>query len=76
MAEAEFRAPYPKYLHCYVSAFLSAPYIALSKVAVQAVSLLPRLSYTGWLVSGYQLAWLYYGQSQCWLRLIVMRAMS
>jgi hypothetical protein len=65
MAEAEFKAPYPKYLDWlrYLSAFLLFMY-GLSKLLGRQFSLPPEIALrpVGEL-SGYQLAWFYYSYS-------------
>ena len=59
MAEAEFRAPYPKYLDWlpYVSAFLLFTYAA-SKLLGRQFTLPPEIALRpAGSLSGYQLAW-------------------
>src|SRR5579864_2919084 len=71
MAEAdsvESAAPYPKYLGWlrYVSAFLLFTY-ALSKMLGRQFSLPPEIALRpAGALSGYQLAWLYYGHSHAY----------
>jgi hypothetical protein len=67
-AEAEFRAPYPKYLDWlrYLSAFLLFTYASSKMLGRQftlpaEIALRPAGS-----LSGYQLAWLYYGHSHAY----------
>ncbi len=67
-AEAEFRAPYPKYLdwlRC-VSAFLLFTY-ASSKMLGRQFTLPPEIAVRpAGALTGYQLAWLYYGHSHAY----------
>jgi hypothetical protein len=68
MAEAEFKAPYPKYLDWlrYLSAFLLFTY-ASSKLLGRQFSLPPEIALRpAGSLSGYQLAWLYYGHSHAY----------
>ena len=67
-AEAEFRAPYPKYLDWlrYVSAFLLFTY-ASSKMLGRQFTLPPEIAVRpAGALTGYQLAWLYYGHSHAY----------
>jgi hypothetical protein len=68
MAEAEFKAPYPKYLDWlrYLSAFLLFTY-ASSKLLGRQFSLPPEIALRpAGSLTGYQLAWLYYGHSHAY----------
>jgi hypothetical protein len=68
MAEAKFRAPYPKYLDWlrYLSAFLLFTY-ASSKLLGRQFSLPPGIALRpAGSLTGYQLAWLYYGHSHAY----------
>ena len=67
-AEAEFRATYPKFLDWlrYLSAFLLFTYAA-SKMLGRQFTLPPEIALRpAGALSGYQLAWLYYGHSHAY----------